>query len=86
MYWIKEKDTICRLYKGARETLGHMLQDCKELKRENVIIRRDAKERRRNGVDAYGSGKKEKRESPRRRKEAKQKHNFELIGGLSGPG
>ena len=52
-----------RLCKGARETVGHMLQDCKELKREND--KRDTKGRsRRSRVDAYGSGK-EKKRSPR---------------------
>ena len=38
-YWKEEKETVCRLCNGARETLGHMLQDCKELKRENSTIR-----------------------------------------------
>ena len=34
----KKKKIVWRLCNGARKTLGHMLQDCKELKRENSTI------------------------------------------------
>ena len=33
------KKTVCRLCKAARKTLGHMLEDCNELKREMLTIR-----------------------------------------------
>ena len=65
-YWKEGKETVCGLCNGARETLGHMLQDCKELKRENSTIRGTLKgRRRRSGVDAYGSGKMEKKRRTR---------------------
>ena len=73
-YWKEEKEIVFRLCNGARETLGHMLQEFKELKRENVNDQSDTKGRRtRSGVDAYGSGRKGEENKNKMKEEVKTK-------------
>lgn len=37
--WKEDEDRICRIYKEERETIEHMIRECKGLKKEKVMMK-----------------------------------------------